>query len=577
MGQRITRVFLALFFCALARGRAQDTYHRPISVVEDWSTHQVIFSENVPEELKPTVMADSRFWLQYFRRHASYRVCAEPEGRQDESLCPRDPLPGSGWQVIRPAKRDWSVSLGGGSGGPISEPAIFTYDVSAAPNCTGDYAVTGIDVAGASGTQANIIGLNNLYVNGTSSGYCYGSSHLTAPTVLFSYFVGTGNVQSSPVISLDGKKVAFVENSSTSSKLHILTIGTTGTNGTSATAPVAVGSAGGNNAVDTQVGFTSTSSTAPFIDYDDDVAYVSTNGTASIVHKITGVFRGIPTEVTTNGWPATISGNPSISTPVFDFTSKHVIMLDAAGSLDYVDDSVSPAVTHSAALSIASTGINATPVVIDSSRKLVYAIANNPNGTHALVAQANTSLTSASLVTVNIGTGTGNLIRQVDFNNSYYTGAPYTSCFMYVVGNDSGLFQGPALFDVAFSNSSFVLNTTTANGPLALTTGLTSGVNTSPLTEFYNSTTSKDYMFVSVTNACESTGITGGCIRSLNITNGFPTSGNVNSVVLAASGGTGRASVDNYANTTTYPGASSIYYTTLSGNTLVKATQAGLQ
>ncbi len=566
----------AVLLHALSTGIAQEVTHKPISVVEDWSTHQVVFGEDVPRELWPTVLADSRFWQQYYRRHRNPWPCPLAEANEREPRCGRV----SGGP--EPVKRDWSVMLGATmcaagscSGGPLSQPAKFTYDVNATPSCTTDYVVTGINAAGSTTTgsmQANIIGLNNLYNGTCTTG--------TVPNVMFSYYVGTGMVPSSSVVSLDGKKVAFIENiSTTSSKLHILTIGTTGTNGTSATAPVAVGSTGGNNAVDTQVTFTAASSTAPFVDYDDDVAYVTTNGSASVVHKITGVFRGTPTEVTptgTTGWPATISGNPSISTPVFDFTSKHVILEDATGHLDYVDDSVSPAVTHSGSLSVLSTGatsLNATPVVIDSSRNLVYALANNPSGSSCLVAETNTSL-SSTLATVNLGTGMSAVMRQVDFNNTYYATSTFGSAFMYVVGNDSTTQQHPALYDVGFSNSSFTLKTTTANGPLALSTGTTTGVYASPVTEFYNSklATPTDFLFVGVSGSC-STSITGGCMRSLNITSAFPTTSNVNSVILAATGGTGRASVDNYS---TSAGASSIYYTTLTGNTIVKATQSGL-
>ena len=569
MRRQLAVVAWAVLLCGVARGTAQEATHTPVSVVEDWSTRQVVFSEDVPRELWRKVLADSRFWQQYYRRHANFRVCPQPEGGRAEFFCPPHPSHGSGLQRLGAAERDWSVSLGTGSGGPISEPAKFTYDVTATPSCTADYVVTGINVAGASGTQANIIGFNNLYVNSGGTGFCSG----TAPIVIFSYYVGTGTVPSSAVVSLNGAKVAFIENiSATSSKLHILTFKTGTGNGTSASAPAAPGS--GNTAVDTQVPFNYSCSTAPFVDYDDDVAYVATNGTASIIHKVTGVFQGTPTEVTTNGWPATISGNPSISTPVFDFTSKHVIVEDATGHLGYVDDSVSPAVTHSATLLIASNGINATPVVIDSSRNLVYAFANNPNGTNALVAQTNASL-SSTLATVNVGTGMSAVMRQVDFNNTYYTTSTFGSAFMYVVGNDNSTAQLPALYNVGFSNSSFTLKTTTANGPLALATGTTAGLFASPLTEFYNSklATPTDFLFVGVSGSC-STSITGGCIRSLNITSAFPTTANVNSVILAATGGTGRASVDNYSTST---GASSIYYTTQTGNTIVKATQSGLQ
>jgi hypothetical protein len=58
------------------------------------------------------------------------------------------------------------------------------------------------------------------------------------------------------------------------------------------------------------------------------------------------------------------------------------------------------------------------------------------------------------------------------------------------------------------------------------------------------------------------------------VTSGFPPATSINNVVLAASGGTGAITVDNVSSAA---GAASVYYTTLSGSTLVKATQAGLQ
>ena len=58
------------------------------------------------------------------------------------------------------------------------------------------------------------------------------------------------------------------------------------------------------------------------------------------------------------------------------------------------------------------------------------------------------------------------------------------------------------------------------------------------------------------------------------MTTGFPTATSINDVVLAATGGTGGISIDNVSAS---PRASSVYYTTLTGKTVVKATQDGLQ
>jgi hypothetical protein len=84
----------------------------------------------------------------------------------------------------------------------------------------------------------------------------------------------------------------------------------------------------------------------------------------------------------------------------------------------------------------------------------------------------------------------------------------------------------------------------------------------------------KDYLFVGVTNHCIATtgGGTAGCVISLDITNGFPTV-NAGSTALAAAGGTSGIIVDNDSSLTQ---ASSIYYGTKTGGTLVKATQSGL-
>jgi hypothetical protein len=112
----------------------------------------------------------------------------------------------------------------------------------------------------------------------------------------------------------------------------------TGTgNGTSATAPAVPGT--GNAAVDTKIALAGGATTGPFIDYAHDVAYVTTNGTASVVHKFSGVFNGTLAEVTTGGWPATVPGNPGVSTPVYDNVSRHVFATDGTGHVDYIDDS----------------------------------------------------------------------------------------------------------------------------------------------------------------------------------------------------------------------------------------------
>ena len=80
-------------------------------------------------------------------------------------------------------------------------------------------------------------------------------------------------------------------------------------------------------------------------------------------------------------------------------------------------------------------------------------------------------------------------------------------------------------------------------------------------------------MFVGISAACQAQGGSG-CIRSLDITSGIPDGGTMNNVILNASGGTGTITVDN---NNVASEASSVYYTSQSGNDIVKATQAALQ
>ena len=172
---------------------------------------------------------------------------------------------------------------------------------------------------------------------------------------------------------------------------------------------------------------------------------------------------------------------------------------------------------------------------MDSSRQKVYAFAGNPNGANAVAAPADTSLTAASKVVVNVGGPSNNAVLEGDFNNAYYSGGAFATAFFYVVGNDNTGTQRAALYNFGFADSTFKLNTAVANGPLALSVGNTTGVLASPLTEFFNSRLAKDFMFVGISAACQAQGGSG-CIRSLDITSGFPAAANVNNVILNASG-----------------------------------------
>jgi len=475
-----------------------------------------------------------------------------------------------GTQLTATGAFNFQIDPGGGQ----SFPSKFVFDVTAAPSCTSDYVAIGIAATPASGGQANIVGLNNLYSKSPAS--AAPNCTTNGPTFMFAYASGTGQVPAPVAISLKGTQLGYIENFTTGkSYFHILTIGTTGANGTSATTAVVPGT--GNNAVDKTVllspdgGVTNQSSTsAPFILYTgndtNDIAYVTTYSSAGAgsgyLYKISNVFNGSasPTIV----WSVSINAIPS--SPVYDTGSNSIFFTDSKGRIDYVtDNGPSPSVTYGPIVAVGTTSLN--PVIVDNGSNNIYATFNT-NGTNAIVVQAPTSLASSVSVAVGTGNTTYTGPYGVDFNNAWYTGG--AGPLLYVVGTGGG--TTPTLYSVGF-NAMGVMN-----GTVTGTTPLTSaaGADASPLTEHYNTALAKDYLFVGVTNHCIATtgGGNAGCVMRLDITGGSPTV-NAGTTALAAAGGTSGIIIDN--DNTTLTQASSIYYATKTGDTLVKATQSALQ
>jgi hypothetical protein len=335
------------------------------------------------------------------------------------------------------------------------------------------------------------------------------------------------------------------------------------------------GSGGGNNAVDQSVllspdgGTTNQGSTnAAFVVYThgdtNDVAYVTTYSAAGsgsgYLYKISNLFNGSATP--TLVWSVAIDAVPS--TPVYDSVSNKVFFTDSNGRIDYVEDTgPPPSVVYGSVLASGNTAENA--VVVDSIGQMVYASFNS-DGTNALIVQAPTSMASS----VSVPVGTANTIYagpyEPDFNNAWYTGTG--TPLLYIAGTGTGTL--PTLYNVGF-NGSGVLNSSANATTAALATGT---ADSSPVTEFYNATLAKDYLFVGVTNHCIASagGGNAGCVMSLDITSGFPTVTG-SSTALAAPGGTSGIIVDNNSSLNE---ASSIYYATKTGANLVKATQSGL-
>jgi hypothetical protein len=517
----------------------------------------------------------------------------------------------------------------------------------------------GSTLDGGAAAPGTIIAFNNLYStqNGaTPAGLC-GSA---GPSLLFSYNTDigtngtgttTGAALTSPVLSLDGSKIAYVESGATNHAIlrllkwakdtvqnppaapdQVIAAGSAWTGCTGA-APHSclIGLPFGNNAQDTE--------SAPFYLYGSDTLYVGDD--AGKLHKFINVFGlsgSTPSEVTTGGWPVTVNGSGTVHlhSPIYDSASGNIFVGDLAGNIYYVREAgssvgvcgsgsnggVAPCLGTTNGLasgptSIALGGAIDDAPIVDSTTERVFFFNGAVNsatcaaaGTNAALVQLNTQLATASEVTVCFpNNGTTNQLTNTKsgaFDNTYQSSAMGSKTGkLYVCARQSGSRDHPALFRIGF-NSSGVMNSTvdansggSGNNYLDLVGG--SGEECSPITEIYNTNTSTDWLFLSVGNnaGLGSCNNSNGCLMSFNLTTlgtTWPPADATASYDLPPSGtnpGDGGSSgiiVDNVVNTTTYPQASSIYFTFLTTATAnatcngdvstgcaVKLTQAALQ
>ena len=174
----------------------------------------------------------------------------------------------------------------------------------------------------------------------------------------------------SPVPSLDGTQVVFVQVSGTTASLVLLkwsagsgtpTLPVTLTSTTlatyrSCTAPCMVTLAFSGSHNDTF--------SAPFYDFGSDTVYVGDdNGN---LHKFTGLFKGTPAEAA-GPWPVNLTAAIKLSSPVYDSVTGYVIVGDFGGVLHSV--TASTGAIHGTA-STGGDAIADAPLVDSSAGKL---------------------------------------------------------------------------------------------------------------------------------------------------------------------------------------------------------------
>ncbi len=521
-----------------------------IGVPQDWSEHTIAFSVDglaQNPDLMTTPMSELMSNEPRVLHQVMHRFPDMVPGifRGTENIAPLEVHSTDGHHPDRP--RDWSVNLGRGHTSPEMYPAKYSFDASAPPSCTNDYVVFGLATAAATGGQANLVAFNNLYIG---AGYCSGS----VPSLLFAYNTTTGTggkIITSPVLSLDGTKIAFVESLGTSSVFHVLTWAAGQGQVTDAATPTAMTSLTFSNTANT-------STSSPWIDYAADVVYVADDN--GIVHKITGVFHGTPA-LAGSPWPVTVSAGKRLTPPVLDKSRGMLMLGGRTGNLYEVNTSngaVSALIVGAHGKTL--PGILAPPIV-DVTNGTTFVISSN-DGTSAVLVEADTTtLTQLAKARIGVGSAAGTAvdIYQPALSNAYYTnpangaiytcgtGAADTTPWQYAFG-----FAGRNMLTAPLSSSQLLTSTT---------------ASCSPWTEFFNpnigGANGTDFLFFGLNEDCVGTV---GCVAEITTTSSIP-------VTAAINGGPSGIVIDNFS---TVGEASSIYLTGEKTDTAYKFTQNGL-
>ncbi|MGB7022490.1 MAG: hypothetical protein WBD73_01710 [Candidatus Acidiferrales bacterium] len=583
-----------------------------VGIPEDWSTHHVIYTRNGSADDMVKVRDDPRFLnnvlLHYMRERrsqnqppasAGWNESGEEENglSEDRSDTDKQDLqPLSLWERLKPrptppprnkhSKVDWAVSLGGGggiSGTAVAEsPAKYTFSTSGTPSCS-DFVVyltaaNNVKV----GTQADLVGLTNLYTDSAGDGYCPG----TGPTFLFSYAIvgttGFGKYGSSlsPVLSLDGTKVAWIQGGGTNAAtLHVTTWATGSGQGTNAT----TGSVAVNGASsDIVLAYTATSGCTGtlktdsdsdmYVDYSSDTAFVSADN--GILYDISGIFHGTPTVkfcITVNA-----SAGSHMGGAVYDSLLNEVFVSDSSTVYAYTVGGTSFTLAASRKYAASAQSYAASAPVLDAFNGFIYMFTtyDNEATAHTSVAQLPTSLASVVYVPLGpVGTTPSVELNHGAFDNSYYNfGLANAASTLYSCGTDSTTSSAQDLFAIKFNSVTGVINPTPA---MAANRHVNPGGNAgicSPITEFFDGTT--DRIFVGMGDFFADGA---NVVQMWNVTSRLTSTAETYTAEAAGyQGGTSGFTVDNNASPTTYPQAESVYFYTLAESTSAATCGASL-
>jgi hypothetical protein len=515
-------VGLVALGCVLTVQAAKSTRHG-IVLPTDWTHSHLVFSQPGTVEQAMRLQQDPRFEQQLYRRGQPLRL---PAAQIDRG--------GVGSPQLRfpfhPRRSNstglWDESLGAGATvGAVNFPAKFSFD-SGVANCASatppDFVVYS---TGLTGSGASVIAYDNLYTG------CTG----TVPTVYWAYDTG-GQILTSPVLSLDGTQLAFVQTAGGIGSLVLLKWAASATETVASPGvPTSVLPALYSACVapcmtslilqDTSHVPTDDITSSVFYDYTGDTIWVGDS--RNWLHRFSPIFAAgsTPAEVG-SPWPVQLfpTDATALASPVYDHGSGNVFVGDAGGFFYSVSASAG-AVTQSSQLDH-GTGIVAGPLV-DSTAKVAYVFSSNDGSTNCAggpcaavyrFAAGFTAGTAGAEVTVGASAATPKSLYEGALDSAYES-SNNAAGNMYVCGNTGG---DPTLYQVQITSGA-VLGTV-VTGPV-LTTASTA---CSPVTDILNPNAvlnsggtgdPEEYIFAGVQASGTPTGCAaGGCLASFRAT-----------------------------------------------------------